>query len=41
MPGKSEAECGNYRNLSVELAREQCGYYAALIQDWTQEQLRY
>ena len=41
MPGKSEAECGNYRNLSVELAREQCGYYAALSQDWTQEQLRY
>ena len=41
MPGKSEAECGNYRNLSVELAREQCGYYAALIQDGTQEQLRY
>ena len=41
MPGKSEAECGNYRNLSVELARAQCGYYADLIAHWDVEQLAY
>lgn len=41
MPGQSEAECGNYRNLSVELARTQCGYYAGLIAHWDVEQLAY
>ena len=41
MPGKSAAECGNYRNLSVELAREQCGSYAKLIRDWSTDQLSY
>ena len=41
MPGQSEAECGNYRNLSVELARAQCGYYAGLIAHWDVEQLAY
>ncbi len=41
MPGKSAAACGNYRNLSVELAREQCGRYARLIRDWDVEQLSY
>jgi len=41
MPGKSAAECGNYRNLSVETARAQCAYYRDLIRDWTVEQLAY
>lgn len=41
MPGKSAAECGNYRNLEVSLAREQCAYYRDLIRDWTVEQLAY
>lgn len=41
MPGKSAAECGNYLNLSVELAREQCGSYAKLIRDWSTDQLSY
>jgi S-ribosylhomocysteine lyase len=41
MPGKSAAECGNYRNLDVDLARTQCGCYARLIQGWTEADLRY
>lgn len=41
MPGKSPAECGNYINLEVSLAREQCAYYSAVIRDWTVEKLAY
>ena len=41
MPGKSAVECGNYRNLEVSLAQEQCAYYRDLIQDWTVEKLAY
>lgn len=41
MPGKSAAECGNYRNLDVELARAQCACYSRIIQDWTAEKLAY
>lgn len=41
MPGKSAAECGNYRNLDVALARTQCAFYAGLIRDWTEEKLAY
>ena len=41
MPGKSAVECGNYRNLDVDLARAQCGYYAAVIAHWNEEKLAY
>ncbi len=41
MPGKSAVECGNYRNLEVSLAKEQCAYYRDLIQGWTVEKLAY
>ena len=41
MPGKSAVECGNYRNLDVELARAQCGYYAGVISGWCEEKLAY
>ncbi|MGN0985866.1 MAG: S-ribosylhomocysteine lyase [Candidatus Enterenecus sp.] len=41
VPGKSAAECGNYRNLDADLARAQCAFYADLIQDWTEERLAY
>ena len=41
MPGKSAIECGNYVNLDVALAREQCRFYADLIADWTVEKLAY
>ena len=41
MPGKSAIECGNYINLDVTLAKEQCAFYANLIKDWTAEKLAY
>lgn len=41
MPGKSAAECGNYINLDVELAKKQCAYYSGIIRDWTEEKLAY
>ena len=41
MPGKSAKECGNYVNLDVALAREQCKFYSALITDWSVEKLAY
>ena len=41
MPGKSAVECGNYINLEVSLAKEQCAYYSAIIRDWTAEKLAY
>ena len=41
MPGKSAVECGNYINLDVALAKEQCAFYANLIKDWTAEKLAY
>ena len=41
MPGKSAAECGNYRNLDVEVGKRACAFYADLIADWTEERLAY
>lgn len=41
MPGASARECGNYRNLDVELARHCCAYYADVIADWSEEKLVY
>ena len=41
MPGKSPAECGNYRNLEVSLAKAQCAYYSGIIRNWTVEKLAY
>ena len=41
MPGKSAAECGNYRNLDLEAGRAVCRFYADLIADWTVERLAY
>ena len=41
MPGVSARECGNYRNLDVELARRCCAYYADVIADWSEEKLVY
>ena len=39
MPGCSAAECGNYRNLSVEEGRACCAWYSRLIDRWTEEKL--
>lgn len=41
MPGKSAVECGNYVNLEVSLAREQCAHYSEIIRNWTAEKLAY
>jgi len=41
MPGKSAVECGNYRNLDVELAKKQCAFYANIIREWSEEKLAY
>ena len=41
MPGKSEQECGNYRNLDLDLARELCAYYGKILSTWTVEKLQY
>ena len=41
MPGMSEIECGNYRSLSLEKAKECCAYYAGVIAGWTEEKLAY
>ena len=41
MPGASARECGNYRNLDVELARRCCAYYADVIAGWSEEKLVY
>ncbi len=41
MPGASEIECGNYRNLDVELARIEAGKYLEKIKDETETDLCY
>ena len=41
MPGKSAAECGNYRNLDVDTGKAVCKWYDDLIRDWTVEGLAY
>lgn len=41
MPGKSAAECGNYINLDVELAKKQCAVYSEIVREWTVEKLAY
>jgi len=41
MPGKSEIECGNYRNLSVELAKIEAKRFLEKIKDNTVENLKY
>ena len=41
MPGNAPAECGNYINLDLDLAKAQCAYYSQLVKDWTAEKLAY
>ena len=41
MPGKSAIECGNYINLDVDLAKQQCAYYSEIVKNWTAEKLSY
>jgi LuxS protein involved in autoinducer AI2 synthesis len=39
--GKSETECGNYRNLDLDLAKKECAYYYEKIKDITVGDLIY
>ncbi len=41
MPGASEIECGNYRNLDVNLAKAEAKDYLAKIVDETENDLEY
>ncbi|MBE5039275.1 S-ribosylhomocysteine lyase [Ructibacterium gallinarum] len=41
MPGNSEIECGNYRNLDLGLAKQEAERYYSKIKNWTTEKMRY
>ncbi len=41
MPGGSETECGNYRNLDVSTAKEDCAIYYEAIRAWSEHDLQY
>ena len=41
MPGNSEIECGNYRNLSVQAAKDEASLYYDKIANWTDKDLEY
>lgn len=41
MPGCSEVECGNYRNLDLSLAKEEAERYLDTVKDWTDKDLEY
>ncbi len=41
MPGASEIECGNYRNLSIASAQNECRAYLEQVKNWTVEKLNY
>lgn len=41
MPGNSEVECGNYRNLSLDAAKTEAERYLAVVADWTDKDLEY
>ncbi len=41
MPGNSEIECGNYRNLSLPLAKQEAEDYLKKIEHWTDKMLEY
>ena len=41
MPGASEIECGNYRNLDLGLAKAEAERYLEKIQIWTDKMLEY
>ena len=41
MPGKSERECGNFRNLDLASGKSVCAWYADLIAEWNEKKLSY
>ncbi len=41
MPGNSEIECGNYRSLSMQAAKEEAALYYGKIKNLTENDLEY
>lgn len=41
MPGNSAKECGNFRNLSMEAAKEEAALYLEQVKNWTDKMLEY
>lgn len=41
MPGASEVECGNYRNLDLAEAKSEAAAYLEKIANWTDKMLEY
>ncbi len=41
MPGNSEIECGNYRNLNISLAKTEAKRYYEKIKELTTDDMRY
>lgn len=41
MPGASEIECGNYRNLDMSQAKAEAAMYLKKIENWTDKKLEY
>lgn len=41
MPGNSAVECGNFKNLSLDAAKNEAEQYLAVVADWTDKDLEY
>lgn len=41
MPGNSAVECGNFKNLSLDAAKNEAERYLAVVADWTDKDLEY
>ena len=41
IPGASEVECGNYRDMDLEAARRDAAAYAAVLETLTDKDMRY
>ena len=41
IPGASAVECGNWREQNIEMAKWECGRYAALLRNASKENLEY
>ena len=41
IPGASEKECGNYRDMDLPLARQEASAFARVLKDLTPDKMRY
>ena len=39
--GASRKECGNYRSLDIQKAKDECARYLEVVQNWTENDLSY